>query len=258
MATIAEKYNLGQCPRHGLQGCGSCYYYTDEARARMDQQLKLLKQWGLLQRMTKRAHYNWAHIDAYTAEDLFMDTLQYFLERPTQIDKVMGMSVRNRNKTISWIIHRELNEAMERNYEATGQLKYSVKEIRTLLEMGVLYTEMEHHWWLPMFILQGMEALEARDLKRDSRGKNHYPQALWDRYGENGQVPKAGKDRKHLSMALTALSREVNKAARRHYAQHEGPGSARRSTVFDMEQVSARMQQAFPFATAIGDNEEGE
>lgn len=194
----------------------------------------------IMTELTKAARtvaYKWPSVT--TEDDMLQDLSARLLESQGSIAKLVQMSPTERLSSLIRI-GNQIASAERDDFETfSGQYRYSVDEVRSLLEAGAL-----NYFDTPRFTPTMSDLVEAFD----SLAIKNVDQinALANRY-INGVVPnKNSSERKALNRAVEALTREMNRGRMNKGYQYKNGGrfrnnsSARKQTdadYFGVEEV---------------------
>lgn len=177
----------------------------------------ILKLRPTIKKAASSVAYNWPGI--MEVEDAEQAITVHLLERPTSIDKILTMERAAQYRAVVGIGH-QLASKERANYERyKGNYRYSVKEVKDALQAGALIEQFDRFNEVVFDIVEGLVALQKRTPQ--------YADSVLDRYVDFN-TPKPGADQKRLSVALEALTIEMNKSHKRRFVEREdGPGTRR-------------------------------
>ncbi|WP_157931290.1 hypothetical protein [Mycobacteroides abscessus] len=149
-------------------------------------------------------------------DDVEQSISLHLLERPGSIKKILGMEGRARYRAIVGIGHQIASQERTDYDYYKGAFNYSVDDVKGALKDRILT--------VPVFEKGQIEI--GCDLF-DALGelKVEYVESIYTRYAED-TVPTPGAAQKRLSDALARLTDEMNRAAKRKFANRvDGPGT---------------------------------
>jgi len=173
------------------------------------------------------------------AEDIEQDIWEHIISRPNTTSDLLAMEPTPRYRTISKIGHRIASKERDDYDHFTGNFRYSVNEVRSLLSQGALASihSVQSGWSSQEVVSSGGEFADTvntmvsmeTDLKRAmAKLKETTPQyhgILIRKYLQNEYI-ESGADKKRASLALEALTDNMNKSHKRQHAERpDGPGT---------------------------------
>ena len=175
-----------------------------------------------IDKASRSVEYQWPGI--IDADDAAQAIWEHILEAPGTQRDLMQMTPTARYRTISKIGHRIASQERTDYDHFTGNYKYSVDEVRKLLEE---------------FMPDGPEvpatsvaqSASKLDLERSLfRLPERYFDLIVRRYGE-GETSLGGADREALSQAVANLTSLMNSSNKQQYAERlDGPGTRPKAT----------------------------
>jgi hypothetical protein len=171
-------------------------------------------------------------------DDLTQDIAVQLLESPASIDKLINeFDDRQRLNAIVQIGHRIASKERA-DYEVfSGNFRYSVDEVRRILEDRVLHNEdpeLGSSWSVADDFITGGEFEDAvlrkssseidlqRGMSRLEKVNKEYVAIIRQRY--LNEVPTGELSRVKLTRAVTALTTEMNRSFKQQQREHQGPG----------------------------------
>ena len=169
----------------------------------------------IIKRASKSVAYQWPGV--VDKDDVIQSISLHLLERPTSIEKILGMEERARYRAIVGVGHQIASQERTKYDHFKGSYRYSVAELKDLLKQGILVEAPQHFKAELLDILDGLTALDNRTPQ--------YSTAIRERYiCEMFPSSTSGKDA--LKNGLTALAEQMNKAHRTRYSERDdGPGT---------------------------------
>lgn len=156
--------------------------------------------------------------DVIGADDAAQEIWVHLLERPGTMDKLLALEKGPQKNVLVRIGHQVASE-YRASYEVfSGNYRYGVNEVKSLLGSGVLKSERVEINIERMDLEDGLTAL-ARKNKR-------HADLVCSRYAFDETISTSDKDA--LSRALESLTDLMNRAHRARFAdEHDGPGARR-------------------------------
>ena len=192
-----------------------------------------------VEKAAKTVAFKWPNV--VSADDMEQELYLFLLERPNVIEKLLTeFDDKNRLNAIVQIGHQIASKERE-DYEVfSGNFRYSVDEVRGILEDRALHDEdpsLGSNWSIAEdFISKGGEFEDAvlnkssseMDLRRGFgrllKQNPKYADIIRRRYLDSESFEEA-VDRMRLMRALTALTTEMNRSFKQQQKDHDGPGS---------------------------------
>jgi hypothetical protein len=158
---------------------------------------------------------------ATTAEDLFQDLVVHFLERPGSLENLSKLEQPARVKRLTAIGHEKASAARDDFAVFSGQVAYSVDEVRVLAAKGAA-TQI-----IPNFEAGSTDFQVALE---ELRRKNPtYFKALVNRYVNGDPAPERGSSAEKVGQrAMESLTTLMNRISSAKRYNHEN-GSRRRN-----------------------------
>ena len=188
-----------------------------------------------VKKVARNVSFQWPGI--IESDDLEQEIWLHILERPGTQRDLDGMDSLSRYRTLSKIAHRIASQQRTNEEYANGNFRYSVKEVKQLLENGALSesaVELQSAWSAEEFLPSGgsyedptFTQVSVRldfdnALERMKNENIGYFNVLQQRY--EGWEPV--EDRSKLSRALSRLTTLMNHAHKGAHAERiDGPGS---------------------------------
>ncbi|AXQ63558.1 hypothetical protein SEA_DIXON_52 [Mycobacterium phage Dixon] len=160
-------------------------------------------------------------------EDAEQEIWAHLMAREGTVKKVLQMEGKARYRAVVGIGHQIASRERTDYDHYKGSYTYSVKDVKDLLNRGVLTVRVDGFDAATVDLMEGLEKLIRRDLEREEKGKprTRYAEVVVSRYADN-EVPKQGAPAQKLTDALEALAREMNRSARVQFAtRDDGPGT---------------------------------
>ncbi len=196
-----------------------------------------------VEKAAKTVAFKWPNV--VSADDMEQELYLHLLESPGSVEKLLNeFNDKDRLNAVVAIGHKIAGKERD-DYEVfSGNFRYSVNEVKTLLEDRALHhesPELGSNWSVSEDFIQGGEfedkvinkLASETDLRKGMkmlRAKNSkYAELVTRRYllGEipSENTPEAARARDTLSRALTALTKEMNRSFKEQQRDHDGPGS---------------------------------
>lgn len=169
----------------------------------------------VIKRAARSVAFQWPGV--IEADDVEQGIHLRLLESPGSVSKIYEMEDRAQYRAIVGIGHQIASQERADYDYYKGSYRYSVVEVRKLLNDGALLEP-------PEGFNEAMVDLELAlaELRDD---KPQYWDAILSRY-QDGSVPEVGAEKKKLSDSLTSLVDGMNSLNRRRFAERDdGPGS---------------------------------
>lgn len=159
------------------------------------------------------------------AEDVEQEIWVRLMEGPATINKFRDrFDDRNRVNALINMGHQIANRVLTEQHIATGNFRYSVNDVKTILKSD----RSELTRTAVLDLKAGMQVLQERNPA--------HAEAITDRY-YLGIVPKQGAAAGKLTRALTALTTHMNRGHKRqHVVRPDGPGTRK---AFSTERAKA-------------------
>ena len=203
----------------------------------------------------KSVTYQWPGI--VEADDLEQDIYMKLLETPNSVEKLLNdFDDKQRLNAIIQIGHQIASKERADYDVFSGNFRYSVDEVRRLLENRALHHEdpsLGSNWTISEDYVKGGEFEDAvltklasetdlrNGMKRLRKANPGYADMIQRRYF-TGESIVEGSDRTRLSRALTALATQMNRSFKRQFAERpDGPGT-RKATHRRSAQVKSSQQ----------------
>lgn len=173
------------------------------------------------------------------AEDIEQDIWEHILVSPNTARDLLAMEPTPRYRTISKIGHRIASQERDDYDHFSGNFRYSVNEVKSLLSRGALAAvhSVQSGWSSDEVVSRGGEFADTvnmmvsmeTDLKRAmDKLKETTPQYhnILIRKYLRGEYLESGADKKRASLALGALTDNMNSSHKRLHAERpDGPGT---------------------------------
>jgi hypothetical protein len=193
----------------------------------------------LIGKAAKTVAFKWPNV--VSEDDIKQELYLHLLESPGSVEKLLNeFSDKDRLNAIVAIGHKIANKERDAYDIFSGNFRYSVDEVRHILEEGALQDEdpsLGSNWTIADdYISKGGEFEDAvlnrssyeidlrRGFGRLLKQNAKYADIIRRRYLDSESFEDA-TDRKRLERALTALSTEMNRSFKQHQREHDGPGS---------------------------------
>ncbi len=194
----------------------------------------------VIKRAAKSVAFQWPGV--IEADDVEQGIHLRLMESPGSVSKIYEMEDRAQYRAIVGIGHQLASQERADYDYYKGSYRYSVVEVRKLLNDGALLEP-------PEGFNEAMVDLElALAELRDE--KPQYWDALLSRY-QDGYVPEVGAEKKKLSDSLTSLVDEMNAINRRRFAERDGGPGSRKVISNSQARHISQMQYS-------GDSEDGD
>ncbi|OHT67803.1 hypothetical protein [Mycobacteroides chelonae] len=153
-------------------------------------------------------------------EDAEQAIFLHLLERPTSVDKILEMDKKAQYRAIVGI-GNQLASAERADYDYfKGSYRYSVKEVKSLLQQGILTEQLKAFKSEYIDVEFGIAELAEQ-----------YRVAIVRRYAQ-GEAPESDAARKVAERAVDSLVDEMNKSnKRRHSERDDGAGTRNAMTI---------------------------
>lgn len=173
-----------------------------------------------IERAATHVALEWA--DVVEADDISQSIVVALLERPKILSQIVAFEPQQRRQYL-FRIGQQIASDERVDYEHfSGQYRYSTDEVRSLLESGALDSVGDE----PVGPVDGAESatfsVEDLDVRVAVRRLPESQQAVLMERFVIGRVPE---DRKAVTRAVDALTRELNRTFRKAAEAHDGPGS---------------------------------
>lgn len=193
-----------------------------------------------VEKAAKTVAFKWPNV--VSEDDMQQGLYLFLLERPGVVEKLLTeFDDKNRLNAVVAIGHQIAGKERD-DYEVfSGNFRYSVNEVKSLLEDRALHhesPELGSNWSVSKDFIQGGEfedkvinkVASETDLRRGMKmlaAKNSkYAEVIERRYLRDEVIPQEeSAEYKRLIRALTALTTEMNKSFKQHQKDHDGPGS---------------------------------
>ncbi|QFG10420.1 sigma-K factor [Mycobacterium phage Anthony] len=173
-----------------------------------------------VKRAAKAVAFQWPGI--IEQDDAEQEIHLRLLETPGSIAKLLEMDARAQYRAVVGIGHQIASKARTDYDYFKGSYRYSVKEVKSLLQKGIL-TEV-----LSSFKAEKLDILDALEGIADQHAAS-----VRSRYVDE-KVPPQGAPAKLLTDSLGALVAEMNKVQKRRYAERDdGPGTRKQASTDD-------------------------
>lgn len=146
-------------------------------------------------------------------DDLEQMIWVHILERPGTQRDLDGMDEHSRYRTLSKLGHRVASQERADLDHFSGNFRYSVDEVKSVLSRGVLVEDIDGFDEAVFDLMEALKVLVARSPQ--------YADAITSRYAD--QVNPSGDAKVTLSRALTSLTDEMNKSNKRQHTGVEQP-----------------------------------
>lgn len=178
----------------------------------------------VIKRASRNVAFQWPGV--IDADDAEQSISLHLLERPSSITKIISMDAAARYRAVVGMGHQIASQARADYDYYKGAYFYSAKEVKELLQQGILD---------PVQLKFKAEKLDVTDALE--RIAPQYRESILSRYVE-GEVPPRGAEQKRLVDATTALIDAMNAVHRQRFNERkDGPGT--RSVISN---ASARTQ----------------
>ena len=169
----------------------------------------------VIKKAAKSIAYNWPGV--LDEDDAFQSIALHLLESPGSVQKILGMERAAQYRAVVGIGH-QLASKERASYDIyKGSYRYSVKEVKDALAIGVLVEDFDHFNEVVFDLMEALEVLITRTPQ--------YVDAILNRYADF-EVPKDQRSKDALKNALPALTNEMNKSHRRRFSMRDdGPGT---------------------------------
>jgi hypothetical protein len=149
--------------------------------------------------------------------DMVNDLILHFLERAGSLETLATLPVEKRVARLTAIGHEKASAEMSAHEVFTGQVTYSVEDVKKLLGAGALEGQMDRFEAAVEDV--GRAAAELRE------SNDRYHGLLWQRF-VLGQFPK-GADKEALSQAIVSLTVKMNRVRKANDYEFENGGRFR-------------------------------
>lgn len=187
--------------------------------------------------------YQWPGV--VEADDAEQMLYTHLLERPNAIDKLLNdFDEKQRLNAIIQIGHQLASEERADYDVFSGNFRYSVDEVRRLLEFRALHHEepsLGSNWSISEDFISGGEFEDAvltkmasetdlrNAMKRLRESNEGYADIITRRYLGGESLSVEGGDRMRLNRALNALTTQMNRSFKQQHAERaDGPGTRKR------------------------------
>lgn len=193
----------------------------------------------LIAKAARSVAFQWPGIVA--EDDLVQDISLHLLERPNSVEKLYEMDEGVRLKWLKTIGHQIASKERTDYEYFSGNFRYSVSEVKSLLSSGMLQElgdVLKSSWSAEEFIARSSgfeDALLTKtsmetDLRRGLHGlasdNGTYYAVIHARYLRGEEL--GDSDRKSLSRALGKLTDLMNRSFKKQHAERpDGPGTRR-------------------------------
>jgi hypothetical protein len=177
----------------------------------------------------------WPH--SVEADDLEQDVMILLLERPNTWDLLADCDSKQRRQIVWMLCTQAASDAQVEYEHFSGQYNYSVSEVRSLLEEGVLTEQVDLHYEVEVndpvigvfqqpVVDPYWERAAIVDLKESLRilkwEKSPYATAITDRYVRGVTPERKSADEKRLERAVEKLTLKMNRLSldKQRYGVH--------------------------------------
>ncbi|QFG08636.1 RNA polymerase sigma factor [Mycobacterium phage Vanisoa] len=176
----------------------------------------LLGLYPVIEKAARSVAFQWPGV--VESDDAVQMIAMQLWERPTSLLKVSEMEERAQYRAIVGIGHQLASQERTDYDHYKGAYKYSVGEVKDLLNRNVLTQDVEGFTDAVIDLMDGLGAMIVKTPQ--------YVESVISRYAD-GVVPKNGSaDSKRLSRGLEALTNAMNTSnKRRHSERDDGPGT---------------------------------
>jgi hypothetical protein len=150
---------------------------------------------------------------ATTAEDLFQDLVVHFLERPGSLEKLAGLEQSSRIKSLVAIGHKKASAARDDFAVFSGQISYSVDEVRILAAKGAATQTISNFEASSTDFQVALEELRQKTPQ--------YHDVIVRRYVNKDYDSKDQNQRKLLQRAMDSLTTLMNRISSAKRYNHE-------------------------------------
>lgn len=158
--------------------------------------------------------YQWPGV--VDADDVEQSIYLKLLESPGTVDKLDGFEERAKYRFLTRMGHQIASRERTDYDYYKGSFNYAVDDVKNALKERILTTSVFEKGQVEI----GCDLFDALGAL-----KVEYVEAIYSRYAED-TVPKQGSAAQRLSDALTRLTDEMNKVAKRKFsAREDGPGT---------------------------------
>ena len=176
------------------------------------------------------------------ADDIEQEIWEHILVRPNTARDLLEMEPTPRYRTISKIGHRIASKARDDYDHFTGNFRYSVNEVRSLLSRGALGSvhSVQSGWSSQEVVSSGGEFADTVNMmvsmETDLQGAMSKLKETTPQYHDilirkyvNGEYLASGADKQRASAALASLTDNMNKSHKRQHADRPyGPAVRQR------------------------------
>lgn len=163
-----------------------------------------------VKRAAKSVSYQWPGV--IEQDDLEQEIRAQLLAEPGTVDKALKLEKKARDRLVTRIGHQIASRERTDYDHYKGSYTYAVKDVKDLLNRGVLTVGIEGFDAAVVDLMEGLEQLVVKT--------SQYVDAVVSRYADN-EVPVSGSQKKKLADALEALTREMNRSARVQFATRD-------------------------------------
>lgn len=190
----------------------------------------ILKLRPTILKAAKSVAYNWPGIlDADDAEQMI--TL-HLLERAGSLSKIVDMDRAAQYRAVVGIGHQIASQERADYDHFKGSYRYSVKEVKDVLNAGVLVEDVEGFREFVFGLIEALTSLTSRSPQ--------YVAAILSRYADF-ETPQDKSGQNALSRGLEALTLEMNKSNKRQFAtRDDGPGTRRVISNATAQRISSK------------------
>lgn len=217
-----------------------------------------------IKRAARAVAFQWPGV--IEAEEVEQEIYLKLLESPGSVDKIMGMEDAAQYRAIIGIGHQRASSERASFEHFSGDFRYSVNEVRKLLESGAL-KQLGHELgssWADDVVKNGDSVMDKtltkvsveQDLRRGmaalERTGSQYASLITRRYLMD-EVFADDRDRQALRRALPVLATKMNHSFKRQHAEYDsGPGTRRAVSSAKARRISAQQYHGAYDGTGAG------
>ncbi|WNO26738.1 DNA binding protein [Mycobacterium phage Groundhog] len=173
----------------------------------------------VIRRASKSVAFQWPGV--VEQDDIEQSIWSHLLSREGTVNKVLKMDSKARYRAVVGIGHQIASQERTDYDHYKGSYTYSVKDVKDLLNRGVLTVPVDGFDAAIVDLMEGLEQLVAKN--------SRYVEAIVTRYADDGSPNKDS-----LSRGLEALANEMNRSARVKFStRDDGPGTRRNVSTED-------------------------